>query len=138
MTYTNLTIALPEEHVPDLYEFLASLTRSTATRPGVASEPEPQPGPVLDDRLPRLLRNVVPGTRDMLVALAKRAEEELRYEDLTEATGQDIGGPLKSLQIQSRRLGMDEPVHKRVVNVDFGDGHPPRKRKVYWMDSGTA
>jgi len=22
--------------------------------------------------------------------------------------------------------------------VDFNDGHPPRKRKVYWMDRATA
>jgi hypothetical protein len=139
MTYTNLTIALPEERVADLYEFLASLTRASApVRPEVEVEREPQPAPVFDDRLRRFLRNVMPAARDMLLALAERAEEELRYEELSAATGQDIGGPLKSLQIQSTRLGMDEPIHKRVASVDFGDGHPPRKRKVYWMDAATA
>jgi hypothetical protein len=129
-------VPVPAEHLPAVYELLASLTNSA---PDIddgwygdnEEEDDAYGSPSVDGRLQAYWQAVTDPAQTLLVAVAATPDKWMSYEDLEAASGlPNAGAALQSLSIQARKLGMPQPLTKK-RNYE-------KKKLVYSMPAATA
>jgi hypothetical protein len=124
MSYISLPV--PEEHLPAVYDLLASLTRGEPRPTGGQISFTPDDG---DDMLARLVHAVADETRTVLAALARTPDTWLTFAQLGEAAHlKNAGGAMMSLSHHCDRLNMPWPIEKRRVKSKY----------VYLMTADTS
>lgn len=133
MSYQSVPI--PEEHVPAVYELLASLSRGTTrpTSPGGGGEPD-------DGELSTLVCDVMEDTRTVFKTLARMPETGIGYDDLERKAGvKNLGAALQSLGIQAGKLGMAKPIkaHRRDGRYVYSMSAAMAERILRILDGGA-
>lgn len=125
-----ITLPVPEEHVPAVYELLASLSRGTTPpTPSSREETNPDNDEWDDGKLRYLVSRVMEDTRTVLRTLARMPNTEIDYPNLEREAGlNNLGSALQSLGIRCKQMGLGWP-----FDAQHRDG-----KVVYSMDEQTA
>lgn len=112
-----ITVQVPEERLPEVYELLLDRASRRPPAPPVGSEDDATDASAADadsaDAF-QLWNNVMPETRPVLAVLIRRPGEELTLDQLSRESGvNNVGAAMQSLRIQHRKLRIDSPVMKR-------------------------